>query len=47
MGWEKFHDIALEARLPVYAIGGLGNADLREARSNGAHGVAMLSQFKA
>ncbi|MBU0783537.1 MAG: Nudix family hydrolase [Gammaproteobacteria bacterium] len=47
IGWKKFHDMALEARLPVYAIGGLGNADLHEARLHGAHGVAMLSRFRA
>lgn len=47
IGWEGFRDMALEARLPVYAIGGLGEADLEQAWLHGAHGVAMLSQFKA
>ena len=47
MGWKQFHEMASQARLPVYAIGGLTSVDLREAQAHGAHGVAMLSQFRA
>ena len=47
IGWAKFQNIALNARLPVFAIGGLGPVDFQSARKNGAHGVAMLSQFVA
>lgn len=47
IGWVGFHDLVLEARLPVYAIGGLNYSDIFEARKQGAHGIAMLSQFNA
>lgn len=46
MGWDHFSGIAQAARLPVFAIGGLGQADLLDAQVHGAHGVAMLSQFR-
>lgn len=46
MGWSQFQALAQAARLPVFAIGGLGGSDLPVAQQHGAHGVAMLSQFK-
>ncbi len=46
MGWSQFQVLAQAARLPVFAIGGLASSDLRMAQQHGAHGVAMLSQFK-
>lgn len=42
LGWEGFARLALGASIPVYAIGGLRPADLHEARSAGAHGLAMI-----
>lgn len=46
MGWAAFEGLVGEhARMPVYAIGGLKPADLLEAQSHGAHGLALLSQF--
>jgi len=41
LGWEGFAAIVAETPLPVYALGGLGRADLAEAISHGAHGVAL------
>jgi 8-oxo-dGTP diphosphatase len=43
IGWERFATLARDRSMPVYAIGGLARADLREARTHGAHGVALLS----
>lgn len=45
LSWPGFLNIAGEARLPVFAIGGLGIEDMRIAQTHGAHGVAMLSRF--
>ena len=45
LGWAAFLDLAQAARLPVFAIGGLGLGDMHQAQTHGAHGVAMLSQF--
>jgi len=42
LGWERFAQIAREASIPVYAIGGLTRAQLDEAWRAGAHGVAMI-----
>ena len=40
--WDGFARIARGAPLPVFAIGGLQACDLDEARTNGAHGLAMI-----
>jgi len=42
MGWPKFTELARGASIPVYAIGGMGRADLDDAWRAGAHGVAMI-----
>ncbi|HYI87445.1 MAG TPA: thiamine phosphate synthase, partial [Burkholderiales bacterium] len=42
LGWPRFTEIARGATLPVYAIGGLARADLRDAWRAGAHGIAMI-----
>lgn len=42
LGWERFSQIARGASIPVYAIGGVRPADLKVARSAGAHGLAMI-----
>lgn len=42
LGWDKFSDLIADYSLPVYALGGMLPADLHEAKSHGAHGVAML-----
>ena len=42
LGWHVFATIAQGASIPVYAVGGLTRADLQDAWSAGAHGVAMI-----
>lgn len=46
LGWAQFAEIKANARLPVYAIGGLAPGDLSAAMQAGAHGVACLSRFR-
>ncbi len=41
LGWDGFAQAVAGARLPVYALGGLGAADLDAAIERGAHGIAM------
>jgi 8-oxo-dGTP diphosphatase len=41
MGWEKFAELARNASLPVYALGGLQPQDMNQAWQAGAHGIAM------
>ncbi len=42
LGWEAFQQIAAEAGLPVYAIGGQSAETLQTAREHGAHGIAGI-----
>lgn len=42
LGWAGFSDIARDAALPVYAIGGMTREELAVARAHGAHGIAMI-----
>ena len=42
LGWPRFAAAAREARIPVYALGGMTPRDLETAQANGAHGVALL-----
>jgi 8-oxo-dGTP diphosphatase len=42
LGWDRFRELARYSSIPVYAIGGVTRADLKEAWRAGAHGVAMI-----
>jgi len=44
IGWDVFADIVRDTPIPVFAIGGLGHADLSQAIARGAHGIAMQRQ---
>jgi 8-oxo-dGTP diphosphatase len=43
LGWEGFAELVRNSPLPAYAIGGLTRADMAEAKSHGAHGLALRS----
>jgi 8-oxo-dGTP diphosphatase len=42
LGWARFAALLKDCPLPVYALGGLGPADLETAWRHGAHGVSMM-----
>jgi 8-oxo-dGTP diphosphatase len=44
LGWEKFAAIAAGSSIPVYALGGLSDADMQSAWLHGAHGISLLRQ---
>ncbi len=44
LGWPVFSALLRDCPLPVFALGGLGQADLALARGYGAHGIALKSQ---
>lgn len=46
LGWDGFATMAADARIPVYALGGLAPADLERARAAGAQGVAGIRAFR-
>ncbi len=41
LGWEKFQSLVTATPIPVYALGGLIEADLADAMVSGAQGVAI------
>lgn len=45
LGWEKFSEWVKPCTVPVYALGGVGNADVMQARRCGAQGVAGIRGF--
>jgi len=45
LGWERFAQLVEDARLPVYALGGVGPGDLDHAHAAGAQGVAGIRAF--
>lgn len=42
LGWQRFAELVANLPIPVFAIGGLTTADMEEARTHGAHGIAMI-----
>lgn len=42
LGWEGFRRHAADARISVFALGGLREADRGDALAAGAHGIAMI-----
>lgn len=46
LGWDRFAQMVADARLPVYALGGVGPGDLECARAAGAQGVAGIRAFQ-
>ncbi len=45
LGWEKFEKLVALAKVPVYALGGVGDDDIKLAVSSGAQGVAGISAW--
>ncbi|QOC23206.1 Nudix family hydrolase [Wenzhouxiangella sp. AB-CW3] len=45
LGWDGFKTLCRRSPLPVFALGGIGPADLATARVCGAFGVAGISAF--
>ena len=43
LGWARFQALVAAATIPVYALGGMGIADLRTAWGCGAQGIAASS----
>lgn len=42
LGWKQFARLARESAIPVFAIGGLGTADIEIAIAHGGQGVAAI-----
>jgi 8-oxo-dGTP diphosphatase len=46
LGWARFEALCAAAPFPVYALGGLRQDDLDQARRAGAQGIAGISAFR-
>ena len=44
LGWANFASIAAGSTIPVYALGGLQQEDMKTAWQHGAHGISLLRQ---
>ncbi len=42
IGWRRFAELAADRPLPIFALGGLGRADMDAAWQAGAHGIAAI-----
>ncbi|PKO81046.1 MAG: DNA mismatch repair protein MutT [Betaproteobacteria bacterium HGW-Betaproteobacteria-13] len=42
LGWDAFSALRADLPMPVFALGGLDDADMTDARLAGAHGVAAI-----
>jgi 8-oxo-dGTP diphosphatase len=42
LGWEGFRALCEDARIPVYALGGMGDGDLRRSKWHGGQGIAAM-----
>lgn len=45
LGWQTFEQLVEQVNLPVFALGGLGKADLPISLAAGAQGIAGISAF--
>lgn len=45
LGWEAFKQLSQSVAVPVYALGGLSDRDLAQAKQSGAQGVAAISGY--
>lgn len=45
LGWAAFSELAKNAGIPIYALGGMKPSDVEIARRSGGHGIAAISCF--
>lgn len=45
LGWQRFSEIVSGLEIPVYALGGMRQEDMEQARLCGARGIASISDF--
>jgi len=45
LGWEVFSDLVREAKVPVYALGGMMEEYYQQVQDAGAHGIAGIRLF--
>ncbi len=42
LGWEQFRTLTSFAKMPVFALGGMSQNDIEQAKNNGAQGISAI-----
>lgn len=45
LGWEQFEQLVADITIPVFALGGVGEAELSQAKQAGAQGIAGIREW--
>lgn len=45
LGWQTFSQLVANITVPVYALGGMSEADMSDAKMHGAQGIAAISGY--
>lgn len=45
LGWARFDELCKHANMPVYALGGMQEADIEKVRQKGGQGIAAISSL--
>lgn len=45
LGWGGFRQLTRKAHIPVYALGGMKEQELKKSKDNGAQGIAAIGEF--
>lgn len=45
LGWSKFKELTDTAAIPVYALGGMSNDDIKLSKAYGGQGIAAIGEF--
>ena len=45
LGWSKFAEMAANVPVPIFALGGMSEADMMDAKMHGAQGIAAISGY--
>lgn len=45
LGWQRFQELVMTANVPVFALGGMTEGDLEQAKARGAQGIAGIGNW--
>lgn len=45
LGWQRFQELVMGANMPIFALGGMVDGDLEQARVRGAQGIAGIGNW--
>ena len=45
LGWDEFENLTKKANIPVYALGGMKDEDIKISKAHGGQGIAAIGEF--